>query len=603
MLRKDYNNMIIKRIEKNFDRIMPIGVIGSWIVAILAYFSEIPKLFIGLNVIFGFGYCIIALFRKQLSARSKIVLTISMATASGVTSFLSGGFSSAGIGLLFIANTISVLYLEKKNSQHIAYITVIIFVMMWFIAIFRPVDVLAIEQIYAWIVHLVVLVAYLFVLHTAVYSIKGYLLENIANLEDSVTTVYELAYYDQLTGLPNQYKFLAELTEATERISYGYLVFISIKNLNLINAIYSNHIGDAVLKECVRVFGEIKSEEELLGRIGGNEIAIWMPIRDEIDLVKHVIKYKERFDKVFELNTMTKKIEFCVSCSQHFSGQNSEETYHKAQLALTYAKTRIEERIFFYDKALDRFIHNQERLKEVIEVELLNDNFYLNYQEKYSIGEGKTKSVEALARLKSDTLEIIPPSTFIPIIERLNYSVAFGEMIIRKSLKDYHKLCSKYDEEISMAINVSPTQLFNRKFASYLQNQIDINGIKSEKIIIEITEEVLIENFDIVVKSIKNIRNIGVKISLDDFGSGYSSLNYLTKLEIDEIKIDKSFIDQVIGNEKVTFMLEMIINLSKKLNLNIVAEGIETVEQYDIVANMGCNEIQGYYISKPEPLN
>ncbi len=601
MFRKDYNEMILSRIEKSFDKIMPIGSIISWASALAIYFSRIPKAYVYMDVGIGVIFMFMYMFKRKLSAETKILITILIPTLIGVLSFMDGGFGSGGISLLMISNVVAVLYLNKRTSKLISAMTLIIFIALFIFSAFIPVDFDVKDDLVLWIIQFLVLILYLFILHTVVYSIRGYLLENIKDLEDSIEQTYNLAYFDQLTGLMNQYKFKEELLSRCKQDA-GYLVIFNIKNLNLINSIYNDVLGDQVLVNTAEIFNNIKTDKELISRISGNEFALWINDQDLGTFLGRVEHFTVSFDDKFSMDRMTMKVEFFISYNKHIRGTDLEETFHKSRLALTYAKNNNERSLIAYDEILDKLVRHDEILKERLEYALKEKSFRVYYQAKVDSINKKVVSVEALSRWTDDLLGVVPPDKFIKMLEQMNASVAFGNLVIEKVFTDYKFIIKKYGNQVTVSINVSPSHLISGGFATYVKRKIIEHKIPSKNIIIEITEEVMINNFDKVSSTIDELRHMGLSISLDDFGSGYSSLNYLATLNIDEIKIDKSFVELINRDSKVNAMIEMIINLSKAYKINIVAEGVETYEQFDYLKDMGCTEIQGYLFSKPEPL-
>lgn len=602
MIRKDYNSMILKRIEKNFDRIMPIGSIVAWASALTIYKSTIPQIFVFYNIIIGFIFLVLSFVNKRLTIETKILVTIAIPSIMGVLSFMDGGFGSAGLTLLMISNVIAVMYLSKSRSISIAAISIVIFIGLFGYSKLVVIHIAGSDSDTLWLIQFLVFTLYLFILHTVVYSIRDYLLKNIEELEDSVEKTFYLAYYDQLTSLPNQHRFKLLLREQITSDRGGFIVIFSIINLSIINSIYNDEISDRVLVHITEIFNKIKSNTEVLSKISGDEFALWIDTEDLTTFKNRMTIYKTYFDEKFYIPKMTKKIEFTVGYTKHHAKADIEETFHKAKLALTYAKTLQSESMVPYDETLEAVLRSDELIKERLSLALQNDEFTIYYQSKIDAITREVVSVEALSRWTDDILGSVSPSRFIPILEELNKSVEFGELLINKVFRDYEILCEKYQKPLSVAINISPTHLLDTDFLDYIRHEIIQFDLLPRNVILEITEGIMIENFNEVSKIIESIKSLGFKISLDDFGSGYSSLAYLVKLNIDELKIDKSFVEQINKNDKIDKMIEMIVTLSEYYKLNIVAEGVETKEQYEKLLEFGCHEIQGFYFSKPEPI-
>lgn len=601
MIRKDYNKMILRRIESSFDRIMPIGTFIAWASAIAIYYSEVPRRFMLFNIVAGTIFLLFASNKKSMNVQQKLYMTIIIAFFIGILAFMDGGFASSGLQLLMIGNVMAVMFLSKRKSAIIALLSTITFIALYIFALNFPSERLNEVHIMLWLVKFLVFTLYLFILHTVVYSIRDYLLESIRELEDSVETTYSLAYYDALTGIPNQNKFKKDLGQLVDGETIGYLVILNVRNLNLINSIYNDAYGDQVLVNIARFMEKVKAPKELLARISGNEFALWINCDNFVTFRQRMLMLKDQFFEQFHIPNMTKTLDFNASYIRHGRGDAIEDTYHKAKLALTYAKTQGEPKIIAYDKALENVLREDELLKERM-MQAINDyTFQVHYQGKYDIESKQLVGVEALARF-DDMYGSVSPMVFIPLLEEMNYAVVFSERMIRQVFADYRLLCQKYGQQLTISINISPSHLKSDRFVHYVRHEIIQHDVMPSNVIFEITEEVMIDNVDLVKKRIQECRQLGFSISLDDFGSGYSSLSYLTVFPFDEVKIDKSFIDQIKGNNRVDKMIEMIVDLSEHYGLNIVAEGVENKEQFDKLATIGCHEVQGYYFSRPQPL-
>jgi len=255
-----------------------------------------------------------------------------------------------------------------------------------------------------------------------------------------------------------------------------------------------------------------------------------------------------------------------------------------------------------YNDILENTIVKSERLNDLIHHALKRNEIKLYYQGKYDSRSNKIIGYEGLARWESEELGLIMPNEFIPVIESLNMAVKFGEYVIDLGCQEYSKLQNKSHEEISLSINVSPNHIVDESIVAFVKNTLEKYNIPSHCLILEITENVIVEGFERVKPIIKALNELNVKISLDDFGAGYSSLNYLARLELDEIKIDKSLIDQLLIEKNSHHILELIVYLANQLKLEIIAEGVEEIKQLEILSQMKCYRIQGYYYAKPMPL-
>ena len=598
MRQKDYNKAILRRLECGFDKVLPLASFVAFISSFAISFSAtIPRLFVTLNAGIGILLLLVSVFHNQLAIETKIIISTAIPIVIGVLAFIDGGFSSAALSLFFISNVVVVLFLKKNISYIFSTISILCLLAMWIWAGTKPVDNIINIGWAKWFIQITTYSFCLLVLHLVVYTIKKYLLESIKKLESNIEQIYDLAYFDQLTGVPNQFLFKERLAARIRAGHTGYLVFFSIKNLNIINSIYGNEVGDTIMLEAAQVFAELIEDNEMLGRADGNEFVVHLN-----DDPKRLNNMVEQFHARFSAKNIGKKVLFHIGCAQINKCASSQDCYRKGTLALTHAKTHDISDIVFYNQALHEAVNREEEIKEQLEQALTAGEITLYYQTKVDALTEGIVGVEALARWHSSSLGNIPPGVFVPILEKMSLSIAFGELVIKMALADYQALRRKYHHDIMLSINISPTHLMTEGFVPFLDNTTKAYGVNNEQIVLEITEEILIQGLHSAKERILELKGLGFKISLDDFGSGYSSLNYLMSMEIDELKIDKSFIDQIEVNGKICTMLEYLVKFFQTYGLEVIAEGVETKSQRDILVQLGCRTLQGYYYSKPKPL-
>ena len=225
----------------------------------------------------------------------------------------------------------------------------------------------------------------------------------------------------------------------------------------------------------------------------------------------------------------------------------------------------------------------------------------MNFQPQYYVNNKKMRGMEALIRWRDNDGKMISPSVFIPIAEKNGTIVPMGMWVIEESIKTFSDWKKKYDCSVILSLNISAIQYMQNEFVDNILAIIRKYDLNPEELELEITESVLIENFKEITEKMTILRDYGVRISLDDFGTGYSSLSYLMGLPIDTLKIDKSFIDTSITDENTKVIMESIIVMAKKLGFETIAEGVETMEQFDYLEEIGCECIQGYLLGKPMP--
>ncbi|HEY5525576.1 MAG TPA: EAL domain-containing protein, partial [Clostridium sp.] len=304
-----------------------------------------------------------------------------------------------------------------------------------------------------------------------------------------------------------------------------------------------------------------------------------------------------------------KKIDFNQKFYFHISystypdhGFDFESCYKKATVALKIAKENSATTIYKFEQSMAESLDYEAKIINYIEEAIIDDEFEVYYQNKVSIIQKKVVGVEALARWNCKQLGFVSPVVFIPVIDKANMTARFSKMIIEKVLRDYPALEKKFEKGITVSINISPLFFFAKDFTDTIITAVKNSGINPNKIILEITEDIFINDFITIQKIIAELKRFGLKISLDDFGTGYSSLTYVKDIDFDEIKVDKSFIQGLLTDERVFSLLKAIDQIAKAYNYSVVAEGVETKEQLDMVSEAGFGIIQGFIYSKPEPI-
>lgn len=597
---------MLAKIEKNFDRILPITSIITILLAFVIYENTLLVRYVFYDLSIGVGLFTLFLFRKQLAIRIKVISVIIAAELLGFVMVVDIGVSGTGITLIVIANVIAVAFLDFYKSIIFSTISVLFILGTGILTKLGFVNYVDNESylmnnLIAWIVHAGTLAVLLISLHMVFWAIKNYLNENLVTLETSIEKTYNLAYYDQLTGLPNRYMFNEELLKRSEIHNVnGYLVLFDLKAFKLINSIYGSGLGDEILTKIAIIFTELKGDNEMVARISGNEYSWWMEGFNYKTLEYRLEYLKEEFYKRLRQLGITRKIEFHISYA-HFptNGDSIEAVYQKATMALGVAKKLNHSNVVKYDEKIEKTMRYNDHIRELLQEAIASKRFEMAYQEKVDTMTGKVIGLEALARWNKAEGGSISPAVFIKIIEGSNLANVFGNLIIETVLNEYGALQKIYGDGIKVSINISPSHMSTKGFKVFVMEAISKRGYDPSRFILEITEEVMIEDMDIIGEVLNPLRAYGVGISLDDFGTGFSSLNYLSQIDFTELKVDKSFIDQIGENTKIISLLRAIINLTNDYGITMIAEGVETKDQCDFLNDLGCYIIQGFYYSKP----
>ena len=597
---KNYNKMLQNKFDKAFSIIMGIAAVIALIAAILLFIPDISKSYSILNFSVSIILFINFVLRKKIKASFKIKLFIFITIIVAIASFIGGSVTSAFLSILIISNIVAALFLRPRNSVVVSIITVLIIIGLAYYYPDYDLSKMA-NSVMTWTLQIIGLMLLLAVLNISAYFMKKLLIENIQELEKSVAYSNQLAYFDQLTQLPNMNKFMVDVEDMIQQNQAdGFIVFLDIENMSMINATLGHEFGDKLLIEVANVLELEITESIYIARTGGNEFALWFERITEEALVD---KLAQIISKLKDGTSLNNKLRINIAYSIFSNGiETLNISYQKATFALTYAKNNKIQEITPYNDMIENELRRKEIIKGLISEAIKNEEIVLYYQPKYDTEKNQVVGVEGLARWETAELGFISPSEFLPIIESLNLSIELGNYVVKQACRDFAMLQEKYNKDISVAINISPSHIINSDIIEMMKVILNKYSIPKNKIYIEITEDIIINEIEVVKPIIEALKSLGLKISLDDFGSGFSSLSTLTQLDIDEIKVDKSIVDQVGENDRIILLLENIMHLANQFDFEIIVEGVETELQNDVLSKLGFNFIQGFYYGRPEPL-
>ena len=417
-----------------------------------------------------------------------------------------------------------------------------------------------------------------------------------------------MAYYDSLTGLYNRNYFVLTLGEMVQRAkeenNVVSVLFIDVDDFRKINDGMGMLEGDEVVQSIGLSFKSLMDENLIVSHFNSDVfcMAIYDPVgRRSVEQI--VEKIKEIMRTPIKL-VNGKEVAFTLSigvAEYPESTTNYLELVNLAEIVMLKAKNKGKNNVQYYDKPIiDEFISNIEIEKKMAKA-LKNQSFFMYYQPQYDTQSKYLRGVEALVRWREEDGNVVSPETFIPIAEKNGSILLLGDWIIEECISDLARWREKHNnmDDFLLSINVSSIQFKNKNFVKYLISVIKKYGISPTNIELEITESVFIDNMDEIIHKMKLLKDFGIRFSMDDFGTGFSSLSYLRELPIDTLKIDKSFIDDVVTDGSTRTIAESIIMLSKKLGFDTIAEGVEQEVQYSLLKNIGCENIQGFYLGRP----
>lgn len=416
--------------------------------------------------------------------------------------------------------------------------------------------------------------------------------------------IERLAYYDSLTGLPNRVAFYEKLSEelikATENKDEVVVIFLDMDNFKYINDTFGPSFGDEVLKEIGDMFTKHFSKMGFIARLGGDEFVLFSRLDQNTDRNKFAREILHIFPHSFKRGVT----EFLLTVSSGIAvypdhGQSVEQLLKNADIAMYAAKELGKNQSAFYTVEMRNSLDEKLKVERCIKTAISRDEFFLMYQPQHESCSGEITGFEALLRWNSPELGSVSPSYFIPVAEHSGEIVAIGQWVL-KQVGSFKKKLVKYGHTtIKVSINISPVQVMQADFAQAIKQIIKDEGIDTKLLYLEITESVLLDSFEENLRKLEELKAVGFQISLDDFGTGYSSLNYLNRMAISEIKIDKAFVDHILENEKHQKLTKMIIEFSQALGYQVVAEGVEKMEQLEILRQYKCDIIQGYLFNGP----
>lgn len=436
-------------------------------------------------------------------------------------------------------------------------------------------------------------------------------------LQESYQQLQFAAYHDELTHLPNirLFKSILEyrLNQAKLTDSKFAVLFIDLDNFKQVNDSFGHDVGDELLKVISDIFVSTVRRSDFViktdlykdvlpvSRLGGDEFTMVLNNikgREDIDLVvKRLIKAVRNI-KYIKQHTVHTSLSIGVAIYPQ-DGDDASTLLKHADAAMYHAKSQGKNTYEYYNHAIGTSIKARLKIESQLADAIIKDEFLIAYQPKFDIATNKIAGLEALIRWNHPKQGIIGPSEFINISEDSELICTISDIVIEKICKDI----SNWDKEgvcyDRVAVNISIRQFEKSDFVENLCMNIAKHGVKFCSLELELTEGMLVSNFEEAIKKLKKLKNIGFSIAIDDFGTGYSSFKYLSTLPVDHIKIDQMFVSNIEKNKNNYMIVKSIISLAHSLDLKIVAEGVENKQHVDILEKLGCNYVQGYYYSKP----
>ena len=423
--------------------------------------------------------------------------------------------------------------------------------------------------------------------------------QNIGMCSDNLALIENLnqqVYRDQTTGLSNRNQFVDNFQREFNKDRKGKsLIVINIDHFNtIVETVGANRSKQILQSFANRLSANFQSETVTVARLGGDVFGM---VGSDAELVpENIIKV---FEPPLPIGDMSIPISITMGIAPLTEAQDYVSAMSAAYSALKKAKYSHRGGFYVYNEAMNRDMSQRVNILNSLRDALHADEFFLVFQPQIELNSGKVIGLETLIRWVNDKGEFIAPSIFIPIAENSGMILAIGRWVFENSCKQIAKLHEQGFDDIGISINVSAAQLKDPQFLEFVRGVLSNYKLSPSKVDIEITETLAMEDIEYCISIINGLKEVGLHVSLDDFGTGYSSLAYLQRMNLDRIKVDRSFVTQIGQSVATERIIRSIISLGKQLELNVLAEGIETEEQKAFLNGVECDSAQGYLFAKP----
>jgi diguanylate cyclase len=427
------------------------------------------------------------------------------------------------------------------------------------------------------------------------------------DLLDRQNQLHHMANFDSLTGLPNRVLFNDRLEQALRRAARTgeklAVLFIDLDNFKMVNDTHGHRTGDQLLLETTTRLAAITRAVDTLARLGGDEFTI---ILQDVKTAENALLVARKHIKNLFQHYLIDNRQLFVSASigvaiypEH--GTTMEALVKNADAAMYVAKEKGKNSVEIFSDSINSKLSEKLLLSNDLYRALEQGEFELHYQPRINLTRNSWASAEALIRWNHPKLGRVPPDKFIPLAEKNGMIFPIGEWVVREACRQLHQWHCQGFHLPRISVNVSPLQLQRQDLIGIVKDALSSNNLCAQALELEIVESALVEDSGRSVSLLKELQNIGVKISIDDFGTGYSSLSYLRNLPIDILKIDRSFMINAHESEEDRRIIAAICAMALSLGLEVVTEGVENVEQEQILKDNRCQEAQGYYYDRPMP--
>jgi diguanylate cyclase (GGDEF)-like protein len=413
-----------------------------------------------------------------------------------------------------------------------------------------------------------------------------------------------LAHHDMLTGLPNRLllrdRYEQAIAQADRAHSGVAVLFLDLDNFKQVNDTLGHNYGDQLLVRVVERLRSCLRDADTISRQGGDEFVILLPNLRDLAVISGIAQQiVETFAVPFEIDTYSINTTFSIGVSLYpDDGKEFDTLLRNADTALYQAKDSGRDTYRFFSDKMNIDAQEQLQLQGQLRNAVKNQEFILHYQPQIDIASGHLIGAEALVRWQHPELGLLPPSKFIPLAERSGLVIPMGDWVLNEACRQA-QIWREKGHPLVMAVNLSALQFKRGNLLETVSHALKRSGLPAELLELELTESILLQDVDAAIKTLRSLKDMGVKLSIDDFGTGYSSLSYLKRLAVNKLKIDQSFVRDLAEDADSAAIVRAIIQLGHTLQLTVIAEGVETDAQLAFLRNNGCDEAQGYLYSRP----
>ncbi len=436
-----------------------------------------------------------------------------------------------------------------------------------------------------------------------------WLFEDITQQRKNDEKLKQLATTDILTGLPNRSLFNDRLEHALYKANRSgtrvAVLFMDLDNFKHVNDSLGHSAGDLLLCEIAQRLKKSVREGDTIARLGGDEFTV---ILEEIRSAQNVAKVAEKIlaatASSYDLEGTVVSISPSIGISLYpADGRDVDTLLKNADAAMYHAKRSGKNNFQFYSADMNAQASQRLALEAALRKAVENEEFYLHFQPQIHLESRRLSGVEVLLRWHSQEWGNMSPAEFVPILEQTGLIHEVGQWVIKQSIQTYLLLQTHLPDDFRMAVNLSGRQFLGGNLAAFVAQALQEAGMPAHSLELEITESILMEDTQLAVQTLNALSELGITLAIDDFGTGYSSLSYLKRFPLNILKIDRSFVHDITLDKDDAAIVDAILAISRRLNLKVVAEGVETQAQLDFLQEKGCDYVQGYYFSKPLPLS